>query len=322
MQLTQNKYRVRKKNILVYELIKNKALFIMLIPGLAILLFNNYLPMFGVIMAFKNLKFTSDNFFISLLQSEWIGFKNFEFLVSTDAAFVITRNTILYNIAFIILGLVLAVPAAIALSELRNRVMAKFYQTAMFLPQFLSWVVIGLFAFSFLSTDMGIINKKILEPLGFEAVSWYSQPVYWPFILTVVHLWKSLGGASIIYLAAITNIDAELYEAAVIDGASKWKQIKHITIPLLVPLMIILTILHVGKIFFADFGLFFQVTQNAGALYSTTNVIDVYAYNALRVMGDTGMSAAVGLYQATMGFILVLVTNLIVRKIDKDSALF
>ena len=294
----------------------------MLIPGLAILLVNNYLPMFGVILAFKNLKFTSRNFIISLFQSEWTGFKNFEFLVKTDAAFVITRNTILYNVAFIILELLLAVPAAIALNELRNRMLAKVYQTAMFLPQFLSWVVIGVLSFSFLSTDMGLINKKILEPIGIEAISWYSRPVFWPFILTFVHLWKTLGGSSIIYLAAITNIDTELYEAAVIDGASKWKQIKHITIPLLIPLMIILTILHVGKIFFADFGLFFQVTQNAGALYSTTSVIDVYAYNALRVMGDTGMSAAVGLYQATMGFILVLTTNLIVKKIDRDSALF
>lgn len=321
-QRIENKFLLKKKTSLFYEFAKNKALFVMLLPGLAILLINNYLPMLGIIMAFKDLKFTSDNFFISLFESDWVGLKNFEFFTTTSYAFVITRNTILYNVAFIILGLLIAVPAAIALNELRNRVLAKFYQTAMFLPQFLSWVVVGLFTFSFLSSDMGFVNNKILEPLGIEPVQWYNRPGYWPFILSFAQIWKTLGGNSIVYLAAVTNIDAELYEAAVIDGASKWKQIRYITIPLLIPLMIILTLLHIGRIFFADFGLFFQVTQNSGALYQATSVIDTYAYNALRVMGDTGMSSAVGFYQATVGFVLVVISNLIVRKIDKDSALF
>lgn len=294
----------------------------MLIPGLVILLINNYIPMFGVVIAFKKFRFTTNNFITSLFASEWSGFKNFEFFTKTDAAFVITRNTLLYNAAFILFGLLTAVPAAIALNELRNRFLAKFYQTAMFLPNFLSWVVVGIFGFSFLSTDMGFINNSILKPLGINAIQWYNEPKYWPFILVFAQIWKTIGNSSIIYLAAITNFDSGLYESAVIDGAGKWKQITKITIPLLKPLMITLTLMHVGKIFFADFGLFYQVPQDSGALYSVTNVIDTYTFNAFKVMADTGMSAAVGLYQATVGFVLVMVSNFVVRKIDKESALF
>lgn len=302
--------------------IKNIGLYVMLIPGLVILLINNYIPMFGVIIAFKKFRFTTDNFITSLIASEWSGLKNFEFFTKTDAAFVITRNTLLFNAAFIIFGLLTAVPAAIALNELRHRLLAKFYQTAMFLPNFLSWVVVGIFGFSFLSTDMGLINNSILKPLGFEPVQWYNEPKYWPFILIFAHIWKTIGNNSIIYMAAITNFDPGLYESAVIDGASKWKQITSITIPLLKPLMITLTLMNIGRIFFADFGLFYQLPQDSGALYPVTNVIDTYVYNAFRVMADTGMSAAVGLYQAAIGFVLVMVSNYVVKKIDKESALF
>lgn len=294
----------------------------MLIPGFLVLLFNNYLPMFGVIVAFKNLKFTSSNFIMNLLTSEWIGFKNFEFFMKTKDAFTITKHTILYNLVFISMNLVTAIAAAIGLNELRNRLMSKLYQTVMLLPNFLSWVIGGLLAFAFLSTEHGFVNKAILLPLGFEPVPWYSEPKYWPFILPMVNIWKHLGYNTIVYLATITNIDTQLYESAVMDGAGKWRQTLHITIPMLVPMMIILTILQIGRIFNADFGLFFQITRNAGALYETTSVIDTYAYNALQVMGDIGMSSALGLYQAVVGFILVLLSNLAVKKIDRDSALF
>ncbi|NOU65856.1 ABC transporter permease subunit [Paenibacillus sp. LMG 31461] len=304
------------------EFKKNKVLLSMLIPGLIILLINNYLPMFGILLAFKDFKFTSDNFFTSLLASDWVGFKNFEFFTKSIYIFTITRNTLLYNGAFIILTLVTAVPAAILMNELRNRTLAKFYQSAMLLPQFLSWVVVGILAFSFLSMDMGFINKNVLAPLGFDPILWYNEPRYWPYILPLVHIWKTLGYYSIIFLAGITGIDSEIYEAAVIDGASKTKQIFYITIPLLFPLMTILTLLQIGRVFYADFGLFYQTTQNSGILYSATNVIDVYVYNALRVTGDASMAAAVGLYQATAGFILVITSNWIVKRINKDSALF
>jgi putative aldouronate transport system permease protein len=294
----------------------------MLLPGLTLLLINNYLPMFGIIIAFKNLKYTSNNFIISLLSSKWVGFKNFEFFTKTNDAFVITRNTVLYNLLFIALTLLTAVPAAIALNELRNRALSKVYQTFMLLPQFLSWVVVGYLAFAFLNTEHGFINNNIIAKLGLQPIQWYSEAKYWPFILPLVHIWKSIGYSTVVYLAAIANIDMEMYEAAVIDGAGKFKQTIYITIPMLVPMMIILTLLQIGKIFHADFGLFFQVTQNAGALYSTTSVIDTYAYNAFKVMGDTGMSTALSLYQSTVGFVLVMLSNFIVKKIEKDSALF
>jgi putative aldouronate transport system permease protein len=294
----------------------------MLLPGLIILIINNYFPMFGVILAFKDFKMTSGSFISSLLSSKWVGFKNFEFFLNTSYAFEITRNTILFNLMFIILTILTAIPVAIALNELRNKTLAKFYQTAMFLPQFVSWVVVGYLAFSFLSVDMGFVNKFILQPLGVHPVQWYFEPKYWIFILPIISMWKSLGYNSIIYVAGISNIDPEFYEAALIDGAGKWKQTIYITIPMLIPLMIIMTLLSIGRIFFADFGLFFQVTQNSGALYPVTLVIDTYVYNALQVMGDPSMSTAAGLYQATVGFILVVVSNLVVKKIDKDYVLF
>lgn len=294
----------------------------MLVPGFLILLINNYLPMFGVFVAFKNLKFTSDNFFMNIITSEWVGFKNFEFFIKTKDAITITKHTVLYNLVFIVLNLITAVSSAIGLNELRNRRLSKIYQTVMLFPHFLSWVVCGLLAFAFLSTEHGFINNVILEPLGVKPIAWYSQPKYWPFILTIVNTWKHLGYNTVVYLASIANIDTELYESAVIDGAGKWKQTYYITIPMLVPVMIMLTILQIGKIFHADFGLFYQVTRNAGALYSTTSVIDTYAYNALQVMGDLGMSSALGLYQAFVGFILVLLSNYAVRKINQESALF
>jgi len=297
-------------------------LFLMLLPGLAVLVINNYLPMFGLVMAFKDFKFTSRNFFVSLWNSKWIGLKNFEFFIKSPDALIFTRNTLLYNLSFIVLTLLLAVPAAIALNELRNRKMAKLYQTSMFLPQFLSWVAVSYVAVAFLSYDTGFVNKAILGPLGIDPVYWYNQPRYWPLILPIFYLWKSLGYSTIIYLAAATNIDAGLYEAAVIDGASKWKQVRYITVPMLIPIMITLSLLQIGRIFFADFGLFFQVTQNIGSLYPTTMVIDTYVYNALRTMGNTGMSVAVGLYQAVVGLVFIVGCNFIVRKIDRNSAIF
>ncbi len=191
----------------------------------------------------------------------------------------------------------------------------------MFLPYFLSWVIVGYFAFSFLSMDRGMLNQ-ILGWFGAEPVQWYSDPKYWPYILIFVSLWKSVGYNSVVYLASIMGIDKSLYEAAMIDGASKWQQIRNITIPMLSPIIIIMTLLAVGRIFYADFGLFYQVPRDSGTLYSVTNVIDTYVYRGLKTTGEIGMSTAAGLYQSVVGFVLVIVSNFVVRKIDKDSALF
>lgn len=303
------------------KVVRNRALLLFVLPGTLWFLIFAYLPMFGTILAFKDFRISRDGFFASVFNSKWVGFKNFEYLFTTNDAFIITRNTILYNLALIFLGLVISVGFAVMLSELVNKRMAKVYQTGMFLPHFLSWVIISYFAFTFLSMDKGTLNQ-IIAFFGGERINWYSEPKYWPFIIVFVGIWKSVGYNSVIYLAAITGIDKSYYEAAVIDGATKWKQIRYITIPLLKPLMIILTILAIGGIFRSDFGLFYQLPKDSGALYPVTNVIDTFVYRGLINMGDIGMSTAAGLYQSLVGLVLILVANAIVRKIEKDHAIF
>ncbi|WP_274363918.1 ABC transporter permease [Paenibacillus thermotolerans] len=299
----------------------NKAMLLFVLPATIWFLLFSYLPMAGVVIAFKEYRYSRDGFFASIINSKWVGFENFKFLFSTNDAYVITRNTVLYNVVFIALGTVLSVAMAIVLSEIVNKKLAKFYQTGMFLPHFLSWVIVGYFAFSFLSFDRGMINQ-IGEFFGWKPLQWYSDPKYWPYILVFVNLWKTIGYNSVVYLAAIMGIDRSLYEAAMIDGANKWQQIKHITIPMLTPLITILTLLAVGKIFYADFGLFYQVPRDSGTLYSVTNVIDTYVYRGLKTTGEIGMSTAAGLYQSLIGFILVITSNYIVRRFNKDNALF
>ncbi|WP_051428263.1 ABC transporter permease [Bacillus sp. J33] len=293
----------------------------MVLPGTIWFLLFSYLPMFGTVIAFKNFRFDPNGFFASIQNSEWVGFENFRFLFNTNDAWIITRNTVLYNLVFIVLGLVLAVFVAIVLSELANKRLSKIYQTGMLFPHFLSWVVVSYFVFTFLSVDRGLLNN-MLGWLGIDAISWYNEPKFWPAIIILTSIWKGVGYGSIVYLAAIVGIDRTYYEAAMIDGASKWQQIKSITIPLITPLMVILTILNIGRIFSADFGLFYQVPRDSGPLYSVTNVIDTYVYRGLTTMGDISMSTAAGLYQSFVGFILVLLTNYLVQKIDKEYALF
>ncbi|WP_282579979.1 MULTISPECIES: ABC transporter permease [Paenibacillus] len=299
----------------------NKIMLLMVLPGALWFLFFSYLPMIGTIIAFKEYRFSRDGFWASIINSKWVGLDNFKFLFTTNDAYIITRNTLLYNGAFILLGLILSVLMAIVLSEIVNKKLAKVYQTGMFLPYFLSWVVVGYFAFSFLSSERGMLNQ-IMGFFGAESIQWYSEKAYWPFILILVYLWKAVGYNSVVYLAAIMGIDKSLYEAAMIDGASKFQQIRNITLPLLSPIITIMTLLAIGKIFYADFGLFYQVPRNSGTLYSVTNVIDTYVYQGLKTTGEIGMSTAAGLYQSVVGFTLVMTSNYIVRKYNKDSALF
>ncbi|EQK41919.1 MULTISPECIES: ABC transporter permease [Paraclostridium] len=303
------------------DLWKNRAWLLMVLPGTIWLLVFSYLPMFGTVLAFKNYKMHPGGFVQSLINSEWVGFDNFKFLFTSGDAFRITRNTILYNLVFIVLGLIFAVFVAITLSEIANKKLAKVYQTGMLFPHFLSWVIVSYFVFSFLSTDKGMVNS-ILSTFGAEPVAWYSEPKHWPFILIFMNIWKGVGYGSIVYLAAIVGIDRTYYEAATIDGASKWQQIKNITIPLIVPLMIILTIMAIGRIFNSDFGLFYNIPRNSAVLYPVTDVIDTYIYKGLMNMGNIGMSTAAGLYQAAVGFILIMTTNKLVKKVDPEYGLF
>lgn len=303
------------------DLKKNGPLLLLVLPGAIWLLIFSYIPMLGTVLAFKDFKISGQGFIHSLVTSEWVGFENFKFLFSTSDAWLITRNTVLYNLASMFIGLFLSVTVAIILSELTKKKLVKVYQTGMLFPYFLSWVVISYFVFAFLSSDKGLANALIVK-LGGDPVSWYTSPMYWPFIIIFLGVWKGLGYNSIIYYASIMGIDRSYYEAAMVDGASKFKQIMKVTIPLLVPLITIMTILSIGGIIRSDFGLFYQVPRNSGALNEVTNVLDTYIYRGLTNNGDLGMTTAAGLYQSVVGFVLIITTNLIVRKVDPDSALF
>jgi len=292
-------------------------LYIMIIPGALYLILNNYIPLFGMIIAFKDVNFAK-----GILASDWAGLKNFEYLFKTKDAFIITRNTLLYNAVFISLGVIIAVSTAILLNEVRVKIMARFYQTLILVPFLISMVIVGYLVYAMLSMENGFINEKILPLFGMKEIMWYSEPKYWPFILTIVNVWKTVGNSCIIYLAAIAGIDKEYYEAAKLDGANKWHQIWNITIPSITPVISILTLLAVGRIFYSDFGLFYQVPLNSGTLFPVTQVIDTYTYRALMTMGDIGMSSAAGVYQSIVGFILVFASNYIVRKRNSDNALF
>lgn len=295
---------------------KYLPIYIMALPGLLYLFINNYMPLPGLVLAFKNFNARK-----GIWGSDWVGFQNFKFLFMTKDAWVITRNTLAYNVVFIIVNTVAAVAVAIILSEMRSKV-KKFYQSVILLPYMLSMVIVSYLVFAFLSTENGFINNSILAPLGIEHVSWYVEKKYWPFILVFVNLWKVIGYNCIVYMSTIIGFDRGYYEAASIDGAGKWQQITKITLPLLRPTIVMMTLLAVGRIFYSDFGLFYQVPQNSGPLYSVTNTIDTYVYRGLLELGDINMSAAAGLYQSAVGFILVFGSNFLVRRIDPDSALF
>ncbi len=292
-------------------------LLVMVIPEIVYLIINNYLPMFGLVIAFKDVNFTK-----GIWASDWVGFKNFEYLFKTSDAMLITRNTILYNTAFIIINLIIAVGVAILLNEVKKKLFARFYQSVILIPYLISMVIVGYLVLAMLSGETGYINKQVLPMLGMDPISWYSEAKYWPYILTFVNIWKHVGYLCVIYLAAIIGIDTEYYEAARIDGASKWQQITNITIPLITPVIVIMTLLQIGRIFYSEFGLFYQVPLDTGALFPTTNVIDTYVYRALLRLGDIGMSSAAGLYQSVVGFILVLISNYVVSKRNSDNALF
>nr|WP_240548357.1 ABC transporter permease subunit [Paenibacillus lignilyticus] len=284
-------------------------------PALLFVFAFSYLPMFGLVMAFQNYTYSG-----GIFGSDWAGFKNFEFFFNSQDAFRVTRNTILMNAACIILGLAASVVCGLLLAEMGKRAV-RFFQTILFFPYFLSWVVVGYLTYILLNPSYGVINH-VLESFHFTGIDWYSDPKYWPYILILTYLWKNVGYTAIIFFTGLMSIDPSYYEAAQIDGASRFQQIMRISIPLLMPLILLLFMLNVGRIFFSDFGMFYFVPQNAGALYSVTDVIDTYVYRSLRVVGDIGMATAVGLYQSVVGFILVLFTNYIVKRVNPDSSMF
>jgi len=312
-----------KKNMLEHSTRRKKRFsidklqwYLMMLPTILYLFIFSYIPMGGIILAFKDFQYDKGVF-----GSPWVGFKNFEFFFKTQDAWRITFNTLFLNAMFIAFGLIAAVALALFLFEIRQKRAIKIYQTTMILPHFLSWVVVGYMLYAFLSPEYGFINT-VLEKLGLEPIQWYSKPEYWPAILTFSNVWKAAGMSCITYYAGLMGIDSEYYEAASLDGASKLQQVWYISLPSLKPLMIILTIMSLGKIFRADFGMFYNLTRDIGILYPTTDVIDTYIFRSLKTLGDINMSAAVGVFQSVVGFITILVANWIVKKDDPDNAVF
>lgn len=288
---------------------------LMILPGMIYIIINNYIPMAGILIAFKKIDYAKGVF-----KSGWNGIENFKYLFSTRDAFVITRNTILYNVAFIILSTILGLVVGIFLSEIVLKGFQKIYQTLILLPQLFSIIIIAYIVLALLSNEAGFINKTVLGP-GNE-IDFYSNRIYWPFILTIVYLWKGLGYNSIIYLSAIVSVDRNLYEAATVDGVGRFKQVFHVTIPSIKPTIITLVLISVGRIFYSDFGLFLQVPMNSGQLFSVTNTIDTYVYRSLMQLNNISMASAAATYQAVVGFVIIFAVNMIVKKVDKENALF
>lgn len=291
---------------------RHRELYLMMLPGLLYLLINNYLPIGGLILAFKKYNYQK-----GLWGSEWAGLNNFKFLFSTRDAGLIIRNTLGYNFIFIVTGTVFAIFIAIVLNEIRSNMSKKIYQTFILIPYLISMIIVSYIGYAFLSTSSGFINNAFNLK-----INWYMTPKYWPAILIIVNLWKSFGYNSIIYYATVIGIDSSLYEAAVVDGATRWQRIWHVTLPGLRPTIITMTLLAIGRIFYSDFGLFYQVPMNSGLLYDVTTTLDVYVYKGLILLNDIGRSSAAGFFQSICGFIVVLAANLIVSKIDKENALF
>lgn len=289
---------------------------LMALPAVSLLFLFAYVPLVGLVLAFKDYRYNKGFF-----GSEWVGFDNFKFFFQSNDAWIVLRNTIGLNFLFIISTLVISVGIALVLNEVKSKKMVKATQTIMFFPYFMSWVVVGYLLYAFLHHNYGILNN-VLQFFGMEPVAWYAKPEWWPFLLTFMYVWKVAGYNSVIYYAGLMGIDSSYYEAAEIDGATRWQMTWRITLPLLKTIIIVMLILQVGRIMYADFGLFYQLTRDQGALYATTDVLDTYIYRALRVTGDIGVGAAVGFFQAVVGFILIMTSNFFVRKIDKESALF
>jgi putative aldouronate transport system permease protein len=299
------------------ELKKNAFLYLMAVPGIALLFLFNYMPMVGVIIAFKNFDFSK-----GVIGSEWAKpiYNNFNFLFTSEQTFRATRNTILLNLLFIVSGTVVSVGLALLLNEVRRKFFKKLVQSFTLLPTFVSWIVVSVFAYNMFA-DQGGLNQ-LLHAFGIAKVNWYGTPGVWPAILTIIMIWKGAGYGSILYIATLSGVDTSLYEAAEIDGASRFKQMLHISIPMLKPTMIILTLLSIGRIMNADFGMFYGIIGDNPILYPTTDVLDTFIFRNLRVIGDIGMASAANFYQSIIAFILVLACNRWANKYQNGAGLF
>lgn len=294
---------------------KTFELFAIFFPGALKIFIFSYLPMVGVIIAFKNYRYD-----LGIFGSEWVGFDNFKFFFVSDTAWRVTRNTVLYEGGYLLITTICALAFAVMMNEISRR-FTKVYQTSLFLPHFLSWIVVYYVVFAFLDINNGFLNRT-LEALGWETLNWYMESEHWPYILNIVALWKRIGYSTLVYYAAIMAINQEYYEAAKMDGASRWQMATRITLPMIAPLISIMVILAIGGLFNGDFGLHFFIPADSGMLYATTDIIDTYVYRALIVLGDIGMSGAVGLFQSVVGLILVVTANYVIKKMNEENSLW
>lgn len=304
----------RKKKIRWRKVI---PVYLLLLPALVYFFINNYMPMYGITIAFRKLDYK-----LGILRSPFNGIDNFKFLFASGNLGPSLRNTLLYNLAFMVIGTVFPITVAILFNEIRNKWAKKCYQTLVLVPYLMSMVIVSYLVFAFLSADTGFINKSIIEPLTGNTISFYQEKKYWPFILTFVSQWKGIGFSMVLYLSTILGISQEYYEAARVDGATKWQQIRFVTLPFLKPTVITMLILSISKICMSDFGLFYQVPKNSGTLYSVTQTIDTYVYNALMNQNNIAMSSAASVMQAIVGFVLIIVANGAIRKVSKENAIF
>ena len=290
-----------------------RALILMALPGVLILFFFDYIVMGGLVLAFKNFDYR-----LGIWSSPWSGIENFRFLIASRSTFfTITRNTLMYYVIFTVTGMILEISLAIAMDQLVFKRIGKVMQSIFVIPVFISFTAVQFIVYAFLSTDMGMINH-----LFGVSVRWYLEAKYWPVILTIVKLWSGTGYGAVLFMSVLAGIDPGLYEAAQMDGAGKWQQIWHITLPLLKPMVTIMLLLSVGGVLHSDTGLFYQVTRNSGSLYDTTQVLDSYILNAVFHNADFGFTAAASFFQSVVGTMLILLANMAVRRINPDDSLF
>lgn len=306
----------KKKNSFLKTVKRNWMLLLMLAPAVIYVLIFSYAPMTGIVLAFKNYQYAG-----GIYKSPWCGLNNFKALLVAGKLGMVTRNTLLYNIAFIALGVVFEMGSAILINELISKRFKKIAQSFMFLPYFISWVVVGAIMYNVFNFERGIVNH-ILTAIGVTPFDLYNTPNAWPIVIIMLKVWKATGYGSVVYLAAITGLDQEMFEAASIDGASAWQKIKYITIPSLIPTMMIMVLLAIGNIFRGDFGLFYQTVKSSALLQPVTDVIDTYVFRLLITNSDIGVSAATGLYQSILCFITINICNALVKKLDPDYALY
>lgn len=308
--------KAKNKNAFFTDLKKNQLKWLMLVPSALVILVMSYIPMVGIIIAFKEY-----NYVDGMFRSPWVGFENFEYFIQSGKAWTITRNTLLYNVAFMLINNVFQIACAIMLSEMRHKAFKRVTQSVMFLPYFISWVVVGAIVYNLFNYEFGSVNG-VLESLGLEPFNAYATPWIWIVVLIAVSLFKNLGYGTVMYLAAVMNIDSQLYEAADIDGATMWQKIWHVTLPGIRPTIVVLFLLNIGRALKGDFQMFWQVVGNNPMVLDTTDVIDTYVTRSLMYLQEFGMTSAAGLYQSVFSFALIMIVNHVVKKIEPEYALF